>query len=73
MHIQCTESKKDFITALSVPTTGTEEVKEGKFSGKHYDHMLFIVDEGDTVPGVQARSRSSGLTRMMVQSALPGS
>lgn len=50
MHIQCQDSKKDFITALSVPTTGTEEVKEGKFSGKHYDNMLFIIDEGDTVP-----------------------
>jgi len=43
-------SSKDFITALTVPTTGTDTVKEGKFSGKHHKHMLFIVDEGDTVP-----------------------
>lgn len=50
MDIQCTGGRKEFIKALTVPTTGTDEVKEGKFSGKHHDHMLFIVDEGDTVP-----------------------
>lgn len=47
-HIE--RNPKDFITALSVPTAGTEQVKEGKFSGKHHECMLFIVDEGDTVP-----------------------
>lgn len=48
MHIE--RSSKDFITALTVPTTGTDETKEGKFSGKHHKHMLFICDEGDTIP-----------------------
>ena len=48
MHVE--RSAKDFITALTVPTTGTDEVREGKFSGKHHEHMLFVVDEGDTVP-----------------------
>jgi len=48
MHIE--RSAKDFITSLTVPTTGTDEVKEGKFSGKHHEHMLFICDEGDTIP-----------------------
>lgn len=43
-------SEKDFIRALSVPSSGSEEEKEGRFSGKHNAHMLFIVDEGDTVP-----------------------
>ena len=43
-------SKKDFITSLTVPTTGTDAAKEGKFSGKHSPYMLFVVDEGDTVP-----------------------
>lgn len=43
-------SKKDFITSLTVPTTGTDATKEGKFSGKHHIHMLFVVDEGDTLP-----------------------
>ena len=70
MEIQCIESRKDFIKALSVPTTGTEEVKEGKFSGKHYDHMLFIVDEGDTVPDFAYRGvegcMSGGHVRMLI-------
>jgi hypothetical protein len=63
-------SSKDFITALTVPTTGTDEVREGKFSGKHHEHMLFIVDEGDTVPdfaykGVEG-CMSGGHVRMLV-------
>jgi hypothetical protein len=68
MHIE--RSSKDFITALTVPTTGTEEVKEGKFSGKHHRHMLFVVDEGDTVPGFAYRGTegcmSGGHVRMLV-------
>lgn len=47
-HIE--RGPNDFITSLTIPTTGVEEVKESKFSGKHRKHMLFIVDEGDTVP-----------------------
>ncbi len=43
-------SSKDFVKGLTVPTTGTDESKESKFSGKHHEHMLFVVDEGDTVP-----------------------
>jgi hypothetical protein len=46
-HVE--RSQNDFITALNMPTTGTDEVKEAKFSGKHRKHMLFIVDEGDAV------------------------
>ena len=71
MHIQCVESDKDFIRALSVPTTGTDEVKEGKFSGKHYDHMLFIIDEGDTVPdfaykGIEGCMSGGIIVRLLV-------
>ena len=29
---------------------GTEAQREGKFSGKHAPHLLFVVDEGDAVP-----------------------
>ena len=68
MHIE--RSSKDFITALTVPTTGTEEVKEGKFSGKHHKHMLFVVDEGDTVPSFAYRGTegcmSGGHVRMLI-------
>lgn len=63
-------SAKDFITSLSVPTTGTEETKEGKFSGKHHKHMLFIVDEGDTVPDFAYRGiegcMSGGHVRLLI-------
>lgn len=68
MHIE--RSPKDFITALTVPTTGTDDVKEGKFSGKHHEHMLFVVDEGDTVPDFAYRGiegcMSGGHVRLLI-------
>lgn len=68
MHIE--RNPKDFITALTVPTTGTDEVREGKFSGKHHEHMLFIVDEGDTVPDFAYRGiegcMSGGHVRLLI-------
>ena len=69
MHIE--RSAKDFITALTVPTTGTDEVKEGKFSGKHHKHMLFIVDEGDTVPdfvyrGIEGCMSGGVIVRLLI-------
>jgi len=68
MHIE--RSSKDFITALTVPTTGTDEAKEAKFSGKHHEHMLFIVDEGDTVPDFAYRGiegcMSGGHVRLLI-------
>ena len=67
-HIE--RNSKDFITALTVPTTGTEEVKEGKFSGKHHEHMLFVVDEGDMVPDFAYRGiegcMSGGHVRLLI-------
>ena len=67
-HIE--RNSKDFITALTVPTTGSEEVKEGKFSGKHHEHMLFVVDEGDTVPDFAYRGiegcMSGGHVRLLI-------
>jgi len=63
-------SAKDFIEALTVPTTGSEEVREGKFSGKHHENMLFIVDEGDTVPDFAYRGiegcMSGGFVRLLI-------
>jgi len=41
---------ESFITCIAVPTTGTPEQREAKYSGKHAPHILFIVDEGDAVP-----------------------
>lgn len=68
MHIE--RNSKDFITALTVPTTGTDTVKEGKFSGKHHEHMLFVVDEGDTLPDFAYRGiegcMSGGHVRLLI-------
>ncbi len=68
-HIE--RSPKDFITALTVPTAGTEQVREGRFSGKHHEHMLFIVDEGDTVPdfvfrGIEGCMSGGTIVRLLI-------
>lgn len=39
-----------FVTGVAIPTSGTPEERESKFSGKHAPSLLFIVDEGDAVP-----------------------
>lgn len=43
-------SPESFIQGLAIPTTGTPEERESKFSGRHSRSLLFIVDEGDAVP-----------------------
>lgn len=43
-------NSESFISGLVIPTTGSPEDREAKFSGKHAPHLLFIVDEGDAVP-----------------------
>ena len=39
-----------FLTGVTIPSSGTEANKEGRFSGKHAPHLLFILDEGDAIP-----------------------
>jgi len=61
---------RSFITGVAVPTSGTREERVAKFSGKHADHLLFIVDEGDAVPdevyeGIEA-CMSSHHVRLLV-------
>lgn len=43
-------SDSSFIVGVSIPTSGSAEQREAKFSGKHAPNLLFIVDEGDAVP-----------------------
>lgn len=51
MNIRAKDRSKDsFITGLTIPSTGTPEQREAKFSGKHAPYMLFILDEGDAIP-----------------------
>lgn len=59
-----------FVDCLTIPTSGTIEAREAKFSGKHAPHMLFIVDEGDAVPdevykGIES-CMSGGMARMLI-------
>ncbi len=39
-----------FLTGVTIPTSGTEAVREAKFSGKHAPYLLFILDECDAIP-----------------------
>jgi hypothetical protein len=59
-----------FVDCLTIPTSGTAEEREAKFSGKHAPHMLFIVDEGDAVPDEVYRGiescMSGGMARMLI-------
>jgi hypothetical protein len=43
-------SAKEFLTGVTIPTTGTETQREAKFSGKHAPYLLFILDEADAIP-----------------------
>jgi len=48
MHIQRTS--RSFLTGVTIPSSGTEAVREAKFSGKHSPNLLFVFDEGDAIP-----------------------
>jgi hypothetical protein len=48
--LEVARSAKSFLVGVSIPTSGTESQREGKFSGKHAPHLFFVVDEGDAVP-----------------------
>jgi len=68
LHIQ--RSAQSFLTGVTIPTSGTEAVREAKFSGKHAPHLLFIIDEGDAVPDEVFRGiescMSGGHARLLV-------
>lgn len=68
LHIE--KSAKEFLTGVSIPTTGTEKQREAKFSGKHAPYLLFIIDEGDAVPdevykGIES-CMSGGHARLLI-------
>lgn len=58
------------IFGVAIPTSGTKEERETKFSGKHAPHMLFILDEGDAIPDEVYRGidgcASGGTTRILI-------
>jgi hypothetical protein len=62
--------ESSFITGVTIPTTGTVEERQAKFSGKHAPHLFFIVDEGDAVPeevyaGIEG-CMSGGFARLLI-------
>lgn len=68
MNIQ--RNSLSFVTGVSIPSTGTSEQREAKFSGKHAPHLFFIVDEADAVPeevfrGIES-CMSGGMARMLI-------
>jgi len=58
------------IYGVAIPTSGSKEEREAKFSGKHASHLMFILDEGDAIPdevykGVDGCA-SGGETRILI-------
>lgn len=35
---------------VTIPTTGTPEQRQARFSGKHAPHLMFVLDEADAIP-----------------------
>jgi hypothetical protein len=63
-------NEEEFITGVTIPVSGSTQVVEAKFSGKHAPNILFIVDEGDAVPeavykGIES-CMSGGNARLLV-------
>lgn len=44
------ESPRHFLAGVTIPSSGDAKTREAKFSGKHQQHLMFILDEGDAIP-----------------------
>lgn len=61
---------REFLTGVTIPTAGTDKMKEARFSGKHAKSLLFVADEADAIPdpvfaGIDT-CLSGGMTRLLV-------
>lgn len=68
--LNISRSPQEFIAGVTIPTSGTAEEREAKFSGKHAPNLLFILDEGDAIPlevykGIES-CMSGGHVRLLV-------
>lgn len=45
------KTTKAIISGLVIPNSGSPADREAKFSGKHEQHQIFILDEADAIPG----------------------
>jgi hypothetical protein len=67
LHIE--RNPISFLTAVTIPMTGNEEIQVAKSSGKHAENLLWIGDEADGIPdpiyrGIEGCS-SGGLSRQL--------
>ena len=70
LTLAISRSAQSFIQGVTIPSSGSEAVREAKFAGKHAPHLLFILDEGDAVPdevykGIES-CMSGGHARLLV-------
>ena len=49
-NLNIAKSARHFLAGVTIPMSGSEAVREAKFSGKHAPYLLFILDEGDAIP-----------------------
>jgi len=61
---------EDYMIGVTIPSAGSDQEKEAKFSGKHQKHMFFGFDEGDAIPGSVYRGTEScmsgGFVRLLI-------
>jgi len=62
---------EDFLTGVTIPSSGTADEREAKFSGKHQAHMLFVLDEGDAIPddvykGIESCMSGGTIVRLLI-------
>jgi hypothetical protein len=68
--LRISRSDKEFITGVTIPSSGSPVQRQARFSGKHAPYLLFIVDEGDAVPDFVYRGiescLSGGVGRLLI-------
>lgn len=70
LHIENKSDPKNFITGLTIPSSGNSHQKVARFSGKHAPNLFFIADEGDGIPvevytGIES-CMSGGNSRLLI-------
>jgi hypothetical protein len=69
-HLHIQRSAQNFLTGVTIPSSGTEQQREAKFSGKHSPYLLFVLDEADAIPDEVYRGiescMSGGMARLLM-------
>lgn len=70
LYIEDAENPHAYIQGVSIPTSGSEDEREAKFSGIHAPNLFFVLDEGDAIPDEIYRAiescMSGGFNRMLI-------